>query len=87
MGVQPHRTRPLVGLEGSCPAYTEKEIHPEEHTLRLTQGDQSLVVPPHHSLVQILLPAVQRLPFLLVEVHGNVIKRERYLESQAARTW
>lgn len=80
----PHQT--TGGTGGRPPSLPRKQIHPEEQAPCLTQGDQSLVVPPHHSLVEILLPAVQRLPFLLIEVHGNVIERERHLESQTLHT-
>lgn len=57
------------GCGGKQSSLPTRAAHPEAQTLCLTQGDQRLVVPPHHSPVQILLPTVQSLPLLLIEVH------------------
>lgn len=47
-----------------------------------TQGDQRLVVPLHHILVQLLLPLLQLLPLLVIEIHGHVVKGHWHLQFQ-----
>lgn len=54
--------------------------HPTEACVRLTQGDQCLVVAPHHVLVELLLPVLQLAPLLIRKTQGHIIKGQRCLK-------
>lgn len=75
------RTPGAAGSQGFPRNHLEAERgHPS-----FTQGDQRLVVPLHHVLVQLLLPLLQLLPLLVVEIDGHVVKRHWHLQPQAPR--
>lgn len=64
----------LSGLHANAKAALVSKI------LVLTHGNQRLIVAPHHILVELLLPLRQVSPFLLREMDGDVIKRDRDLK-------